>query len=265
MHKFPNAHLIAHDYGQKFLYEPDVQDEVYLLDISLRPFVKMINLKRACKRVVWIDHHKTAIETYEGQSVIILDGARTVGTAACELTWEYLFPGRETPEALRLLGKYDVWDFEDDARVLPFQYAMRAEPSEPETSIWLDVIVSHENWIREMIDRGKAIFAYVEMANIELMEDLSFECIIGKGFKALAVNAHRPNSQLFDSKWDPQKYHLMLAFRLCLDHTQVSLYSERNDVDCGYIAKQYGGGGHKGAAGFSVPGGADSLFASMRK
>ena len=30
----------------------------------------------------------------------------------------------------------------------------------------------------------------------------------------------------------------------------VSLYSTREDVDCGAIAKSLGGGGHKGAAGF---------------
>jgi nanoRNase/pAp phosphatase (c-di-AMP/oligoRNAs hydrolase) len=30
----------------------------------------------------------------------------------------------------------------------------------------------------------------------------------------------------------------------------VSLYSTRDDIDCGAIAKTYGGGGHKGAAGF---------------
>jgi nanoRNase/pAp phosphatase (c-di-AMP/oligoRNAs hydrolase) len=30
----------------------------------------------------------------------------------------------------------------------------------------------------------------------------------------------------------------------------VSLYSTKPEIDCGEIAKSFGGGGHKGAAGF---------------
>ena len=33
---------------------------------------------------------------------------------------------------------------------------------------------------------------------------------------------------------------------------RVSLYTDRNDVDVSEIAKAYGGGGHKKAAGFRV-------------
>jgi nanoRNase/pAp phosphatase (c-di-AMP/oligoRNAs hydrolase) len=33
----------------------------------------------------------------------------------------------------------------------------------------------------------------------------------------------------------------------------VSMYSEKKTVDCADICKQHGGGGHKGAAGFTCP------------
>ena len=57
----------------------------------------------------WIDHHKTAIEAYEQTTSRIL-GLRRVGAAACELTWQEMFPGATTPLAVTLLGRWDVWD-----------------------------------------------------------------------------------------------------------------------------------------------------------
>ena len=39
----------------------------------------------------------------------------------------------------------------------------------------------------------------------------------------------------------------------------VSVYSNKEDVDCSLFAKRYGGGGHKGAAGYTVED-TDGLF-----
>ena len=44
---------------------------------------------------------------------------------------------------------------------------------------------------------------------------------------------------------------MMITFSTNGKQWRVSLYQDgRPDVDCSVIAKKYGGGGHKGAAGF---------------
>ena len=68
----------------------------------------------------------------------------------------------------------------------------------------------------------------------------------------IALNKMLTNSQIFDSVWDNQKYDAMLTFGWRKGKWTVSLYSDKDDIDVGIIAKGRGGGGHKGAAGFQV-------------
>ncbi len=70
------------------------------------------------------------------------------------------------------------------------------------------------------------------------------------GLRCVAINRMLTNSQMFDSVWDPEKYDAMLTFGWRKGQWTVSLYSTKDDVDVSVIAKNRGGGGHKGAAGF---------------
>lgn len=81
-----------------------------------------------CSEVIWIDHHKTAIPEHlmEEQG---MEGIRGIGTAACELTWEYLYgPDDYCYELIQYLSAYDVWNKErfDWNDVMAIQYAARA-------------------------------------------------------------------------------------------------------------------------------------------
>ena len=69
----------------------------------------------------------------------------------------------------------------------------------------------------------------------------------------ICANRGFTNSKLFDSVYDPDKHHMMVTFvrmKLPAEKWTVSMYSTREDVECGEVAVKYGGGGHKGAAGF---------------
>lgn len=57
--------------------------------------------------LVYIDHHISAIkevEEYLNKNVACFAGLRNTNFAACELTWNYFFPGKPVPELVRLLG-----------------------------------------------------------------------------------------------------------------------------------------------------------------
>jgi oligoribonuclease NrnB/cAMP/cGMP phosphodiesterase (DHH superfamily) len=81
-------------------------EQVIVADFSF-PVTDMQRLARN-RELVWIDHHKSAIDEFAG----IADhwpGKRDVSEAACVLTWKYFFPHRPVPKAVLLVGDRDVW------------------------------------------------------------------------------------------------------------------------------------------------------------
>ncbi len=130
-YKFPEAQMHSINYGQQFAWDKvnTKEDVIIMVDFSLQPFVEMAKLYTEFgDRLIWIDHHISAVEEAknwkDGEDNKSLNdkinGLRMVGLAGCELTWKHFFPEIEMPNAVRLLGRYDVWDHKDP-NVLPFQ------------------------------------------------------------------------------------------------------------------------------------------------
>lgn len=70
-------------------------------------------------------------------------------------------------------------------------------------------------------------------------------------YRALCCNTIVFSSQFFEGMFDPEKHDVMCAYAHMKDgRWKVGLYSTKPGIDCGAIAKSFGGGGHKGAAGF---------------
>lgn len=140
-HKFlPDATLIGWDYGDPLLSFPEGQ--VYLLDLSPDCFWPLPDIDEVVKRLIWIDHHKTAIEKYPDG----IPGYRIDGVAACRLAYQWFnfnyevrgaahqaLPPKEAfvqrkvsePYAVRLAGEYDIWD-KRDPDVELFQHGLRS-------------------------------------------------------------------------------------------------------------------------------------------
>ncbi len=105
--KHPEVELIGIDYGDPFPWDRvQLNDIVFMVDFSLSR-KEMDELDDRC-HLVWIDHHKTALE-WIAKSEHQFKGKREVGKAGCELTWQYCFPELPMPDAVKYLGRYDVW------------------------------------------------------------------------------------------------------------------------------------------------------------
>ena len=255
---YPECEMIGINYGDVFPWESiPVGDgeQVFMVDFSLQPYTEMRKLNIQADPLVWIDHHKSAIEEHEewlrsGNKPIL--GIQRSGTGACALVWEYLKQTLKSPATLptfvRLLAEYDVWDH-SDPRTLPFQYGMRQNTdTRPDNQdFW------HSLFDIEVVDRitedGRIILDYQKEQNTKYIKACAFETEID-GLKCIAVNRMLTNSQLFDSIWDSSKWDAMLTFGWRKGSWSVSLYSDRPDIDVSQVAKDRGGGGHKGAAGF---------------
>ena len=250
--KYPECEMIGVDYGKDFpWYSIEADEKVFMVDFSLQPFEEMATLVKVCPDLVWIDHHKSAIEEYKewlnaGNAPIL--GIQRIGIGACALVWEYLCPETNLPTFIKLLGEYDVWNH-SDPRTLSFQYGMRqfADTNPSNQEFWLSLFDVEE--VQRITEIGGVILAYIKTENGKYCDACSFKTELD-GLKCIAVNKMLANSQLFDSVWNEKKYDAMLTFGFRNGKWTISLYSTKDNVDVSAIAKSHGGGGHKGAAGF---------------
>jgi hypothetical protein len=280
-YRFPDCELIAINHEDEFpSAEIKRDDTIFMVDFSL-PAEKMYKLAVE-SNLYWIDHHEAAIRECEAweagnsTNIPLSGGCRDVNKAACELTWEYLFPDREIPRAVAMLGRYAVGDLADE-KVLPFQMRARLDELDPikegVMAKWICVLgqdYAHlpqllENTIRDgrllirFDKQQKAKYARTYAFNTEL----SVQATPGSGspnreafsgiYKAIALNIGHASSKVFDSVYDPAKHDLMIAFCRRPDHKwDLSLYSTKSEVDASIIAKAFGGSGHKGDASTQV-------------
>ncbi len=255
-HRFPGALLHPINYNQPFPWETvSPEDTVYMADFGLQPFEQMVRLNASCK-LIWIDHHISAIESYIASGEVI-PGVQEVGKGACELTWEYIYPDRVMPRFIHLLGRYDVWDHSNawkwDNEILPLQYGLRLEETDPsmDWKLWKMLFWADDAVYENAIEKGIVILAHSAHGNARYMRSHAYE-IQFENLRALVVNVGNISSTFFESMYGPNKHDIMIAYSYIRGQFWgVTLYSDKPEVNCAALAKKHGGGGHKEAAGFS--------------
>jgi oligoribonuclease NrnB/cAMP/cGMP phosphodiesterase (DHH superfamily) len=225
---------------------------VVMVDFSLPP-PEMQRLA-ASAELIWIDHHISALKAMAG----IADnwpGLRDITEAGCVLTWKYFFPDQSVPRAIVLIGDRDIWRWAE-AETGPFDDGLHQRNTNPENDdLWQPLLDDDSQLLQELIQEGKILYQarlldvrrYVRKYGFEL----SFE-----GYRTLALNAR--------SSGEMGAYIRQLGYQLAYCYvdvwqndrlmTTVTLYSEQ--VDVSQLAQKFGGGGHRGAAGFSFQRGA---------
>lgn len=243
---------------------------VYVIDLAPDCFLQMPGVDEAKERVIWIDHHKSAIEKWG----TYLPGVRIDGVAACRLAYQWFLniattppgqiptklPEKEAyldrsvtePLALRLAGEYDVWDHRGDGD-LELQFGLRSEGEQG--PMWKELLhLDHGDvYVKQLIIQGKVAMAYQKHIDASTVKHKSFIQQF-EGLKFLAINTARVNSQTFESLDKPETGHdALLAFCWTGKLWSVSMYhaAHRKDIDLSRIAVKFKGGGHAGACGFS--------------
>lgn len=279
--------LFCREIARKFLGEKGVQfigwnfgdppvpipneGDLYVMDLPLdKPFwwpMPLIHIP-GHRRLIWIDHHKSSIESHPAD----IPGYRIDGVAACRLAWQWFLPNTtrnpslpngaptlptkddfvmrrvDEPLAVRLVGEYDVWDHRGDGD-LEFQYGLRAE-SEP---LWRMLLSENTGYADQIIKQGKVCMRYAKAMDALWLSE-SWHIIEWEGVKFLAQNSVQRGSGILASKDNPDTGHdalMLYGFRGKL--WTVSLYHARHrtDLDLSRIALRHGGGGHRGACGFT--------------
>lgn len=237
------------DYKDKFAFlEVEQDEEVIIVDFSFKPKVMDILLAKT-KNVIWIDHHKSAMEFDYG---IELKGIRSNDYAACMLAWMYFTDDdnpQNVPWAVKYVSDYDNWNMDYGDETLHFYEGLKMIDHAPKAEFWnntlkLDVPVQA---IAEIANAGFFGCTYRDMVCTDIRDAYAYE-VEFEGHKALCLNLIKFGSFAFGKKF--KEYDICIAYVHTSDKFTVSMYSD-NKVDVSVIAIKHGGGGHAGAAGFT--------------
>lgn len=190
----PDAELIGWDYGDDLLKFP-TEGLVYILDLS-PDCLEQLTVEHINEgRLIWIDHHKSAIEKYSKCNPQ-LPGYRIDGVAACRLAWQWFskqcftpapdgigavlmgkqdFVDRKVSEpwAVRLAGEYDVWDKRDPDAEL-FQHGLRSEDLYSTT--WEDMLQTGGSYtVMRLLNQGRAIQYATAHQNESIIKAAGFD------------------------------------------------------------------------------------------
>ncbi len=250
---------VACQYGQE---PPDVTGkDVLIVDFSFKADV-MAELQEKAKRIIVLDHHKSAEKELEAFIRLeCVGGALTaercyrlmsgvgvhfdMNKSGARLAWEYAHGVDEMPELLAAVEDRDLWRFN-----LPFtkdiSAALRSYPRDLET---FDDLVGRS---AELVQEGITVRRYIEQIVSNICDTAFEEEVAGHKVPVAAC------SYDFVSETAHQllKRNPDAPFAACVvrsyEGVTYSLRSEDSRMDVSEIARSMGGGGHRNAAGFRL-------------
>lgn len=258
---FCAAFLFWLKYGDKAKYIPfqyavplqidkfNKGDIVFIVDFSFNQ-PTLLELAENVTSVTVLDHHKTAKEDLEHDHwpvnvLVEFDMDRS----GAMMAWDYLNIGKEAPLILQYVQDRDLWKFE-----LPNSKEINAylQALQFDFSIWDSEWRQFDSTLPETIKMGSAILMklkqQIDMA-IKHAVPVKLKMPDGKTYKPFAVNSTVNFSEVAGEL--AKKGEFGIAWFARSDgKIQYSLRSTENGLDVSAIAKQFGGGGHRNAAGF---------------
>lgn len=243
-------------------------DSVFLVDLSvstgtLTKFVLFLDLlfKHKCK-FTWIDHHKSSIDdSYNSmldKRFTAYSFTRYIDTYYCAAYNCYYYLINHLlgmsdigiPEIIRVIDDYDCWKLKIDGSkelIVGMSLDNVHLPTNPDWFKWLTDRAECLNFIKSCIDKGKIINSWLEIDDTNKFNVTNFTTQLC-GLNCCAVN-NRRNSDIFRCK---ENYDVLLSYVYNGSYYKYSIYSTKDNVHCNAIAEMFGGGGHRGAAGFTT-------------
>lgn len=238
--KFPGTEFVAGVYQTP---PPDVSGrDVFLVDFSYKRPVMEKMIEEAAS-VTIIDHHKTAIADLEGLEFAsaILD----VNYSGAMLTWN-AFNILPPPQLLKHIQDRDLWKFELQ-HTREIQAALFSYPYEFE--VWDKLMNGNlDGLIREGMGIERKHFKDIR----ELLKVCRKRMVIA-GYDVLTANLpYTLSSDAGHIICEEEKEPFGCCYYAGVGGINFSLRSIDSKLDVSEIAKKYGGGGHRNAAGFRV-------------
>ena len=221
---------------------PDVKGKVVvILDFSFDNATTKRMIEEA-EALIVIDHHKSAMVELHDISNTLFDMSRS----GAMLSWDFFHPGKEPPKFIQYIEDRDLWKWE-----LPYS---------KEFSAAFDMVLHEfeeyskfedDSVFDDAVKRGSFILAYSKTVVRKVSDGAQPRKFQEKD--VLVVNSPHWMSEI-GARLAPDCDFAVIWYWDHADRmTKVSLRSFHDTIDVSELAKKFGGGGHKKAAGFSLP------------
>lgn len=244
---------------------PDVTDRnVLMVDFSYKRSV-LDDMFRKADSLLILDHHKTAAEDLAGYHPPFGPGwkrhLQDVYQDTCEncpqpyalfdmersgagITWDFFFPDIPRPAFINYLEDRDLWR-KSLAGGDEFTIALRSYPHD--FAVWDGLLVVGTD---HLITEGRALQRYYRL-RVEELKRSAYAARIGQDRCYVSNAPYFAASEVAGELCDRGDANFGACyFEAEQGRFQYSLRS-RGEFDVSAIARKYGGGGHKNAAGFS--------------
>jgi len=233
------AEYHAAKYGES---PPEVSGKnVVVLDFSYDNATTKRLMKEA-KGFLIIDHHKTAMVELSDIPNVRFDMEKS----GAILSWEFFHPGKQPPRFLEYIQDRDLWKWK-----LPYSQ---------EFSAAFDMVdFDYEEYEKFLTDsavdnaqeRGAYILAYSKTVISKHAKHASPRKMGGKD--VLVVNSPHWMSEIGAALSPKCDFAVIWYYDHETRQVKVSLRAHHEDSGVSEAAKRFGGGGHRKAAGFSLP------------
>jgi oligoribonuclease NrnB/cAMP/cGMP phosphodiesterase (DHH superfamily) len=259
--------------------------EVYILDFSFERQI-MDFIFRDAKRVVWLDHHKTAFEMWcaphlkettffmnqgdvevgQKDHYILLDNNKS----GAMLAWEYFHPGTEVPMLIQHIDDRDRWQWKLDGsaeihaalgsmKPWSFEQWMQFVPYFDDTRPYIDlktegtaILRAQKQHVEQMAKQARECNISIHVKGKKVRKALkTFSISPDPVFHGLAVNASLHQSEVGHELANASGTFGLVWYVAADCRVRCSLRSN-GDYDVSSIARSFGGGGHRNAAGFET-------------
>ena len=254
--------------------------DVYILDFSL-PKPVMDKLLEVSRKIVWLDHHKSAFEMWCGKSPDIFftihkeqDESKTIILDDCRsgamLAWRFFHPDTEVPMLIQHIDDRDRWQFKLEGSKELHAALASYQPwtFEMWRGIFLCGLFEKETWRvpEEFYMEGAAILrthnqhiqAVLKQARPSGIKVLLSEDGFAPVLNGLAANAPAFLASDLGHELANKSGTFGLVWSMAGDGQIHCSLRSNGEYDVSAIAKAFGGGGHRNAAGFST--GIDTLL-----
>lgn len=259
-----NAKYIPVSYGQEFprkeIDDANFGTDIYILDFSY-PKDEMLYWADFYKLIV-LDHHKTAADNFKNLSHPNIEAYFDMDKSGARLAWEYfhcqkklgmievseninkcyLTPdGCMIPKLILSIEDRDLWKFELDG-------------SKEIHKTLVSYPMDFELWDKFNIEDLKLEGVALERMHNQLVDNIlkgSWVGMIGEYIVPM-VNTSIAWSEVGESLLKEYPNYLFVASFTEFENEVMWSLRCREGYDCSVVAKQFGGGGHKQAAGFKM-------------
>jgi len=265
---------------------PEEKRDVYILDFSFKKPIMDFIFAHA-RRVVWLDHHKSAFEMWLKEdsdfplSEFLTDPQKSYAVygpgkdirlnnwkSGAVLAWEYFNPEEEIPMAIRMIDDRDRWQFKISGTKEFSAWLFSLQPWS--FSQWAEIGMGDEYPTHECYDQGEAILRAHDQNVQSVVNRSARACrIVVRGTESIAgclgeytehtaypgLTANCPPHLTSDvgHALANQSGTFGLCWTLGKTGSAANCSLRSNgDYDVSAIAKSFGGGGHRNAAGFEV-------------